>query len=77
MADYSSRCRNYILYGRFFLLRFCIRRFRAGSRKIGMDEMEGHDFEYFCARILEAARKLRVLLWDRGYFDSMMEEAAG
>ncbi len=137
--------------GAFFLLRFCIRRFRTGSGKIGMDEMGGHDFEYFCARILEesgfievevtrgsgdygvdilaekdgvtyavqckrytgpvgveavlqvyagkdyydrmvgvvmtnqyfttpaveAARKLRVLLWDRGYLDSMMEEAAG
>ena len=71
--------------GAFFLLRFCIRRFRTGSRKIGMDEMEGHDFEYFCARLLEengfidveAAKKLKILLWDRGYIDSMMEEAAG
>ena len=47
--------------------------------------MEGHDFEYFCARLLEengfidveAAKKLKILLWDSGYLDSMMEEAAG
>lgn len=136
--------------GAFFLFRFCIRRFGTSRRKSRIDEMEGHEFEYFCARILEetgfidvevtrgsgdygvdilaekegvtyaiqckrytgpvgveavlqvyagkdyydrlvgvvmtnqyfttpaveAAKKLKILLWDRGYLDSMMEEAA-
>lgn len=135
--------------GAFFLFRFCIRWLGTDRRKSGMDEMEGHEFEYFCARLLEeagfidvevtrgsgdygvdilaekegvtygiqckrytgpvgveavlqvyagkdyydrmagvvmtnqyfttpaveAAKKLKILLWDRGYLDSMMEEA--
>ena len=30
--------------------------------------------QYFTAPAVEAAEKLRILLWDRGYVDSMMEE---
>ncbi|MBO5474716.1 MAG: restriction endonuclease [Lachnospiraceae bacterium] len=125
-----------------------VRRYRRGRRGSAMDEMEGHEFEYFCAELLEkrgfvdvevtrgsgdfgvdilaekdgvtyaiqckryhapvgveavlrtyggrdyydrmvgvvmtnqyftapaaeAAGKLRILLWDRGYLDSMLEE---
>ncbi|MDE7187026.1 MAG: restriction endonuclease [Lachnospiraceae bacterium] len=127
---------------------YVIRRVRYGRRADTMDEMEGHEFEYFCADLLdkqgftevevtrgsgdfgvdilaekdgvtyavqckryhgpvgvdavlktyagrdyygrmvgavmtnqyftspavEAAGKLRILLWDRGFVDSMMEE---
>lgn len=133
----------------FALTRFCIRQYRKSRRSGVIDEMEGHDFEYFCAGLLEkrgfldvevtrasgdygvdilaekdgityaiqckrytapvgveaiqqiyagrdyydrmvgavmtnqyftasaveAARKLKILLWDRGYLDSMMDEA--
>lgn len=125
-----------------------VRRYRRGRRGSAMDEMEGYEFEYFCAELLEkrgfvdvevtrgsgdfgvdilaekdgvtyaiqckryhapvgveavlrtyggrdyydrmvgvvmtnqyftapaaeAAGKLRILLWDRGYLDSMLEE---
>lgn len=135
--------------GILFLLRFLIIRYGRSRRVSVVDEMEGHDFEYFCAQLLEergfidvevtrgsgdygvdilaekdgvtyaiqckrytspvgvdaiqqvyagkdyydrmvgvvmtnqyftapaveVAKKLRVLLWDRGYLDSMMEEA--
>ena len=128
---------------------YCARRILHGRRHGGMDEMEGHDFEYFCADLLEkrgfmevevtrgsgdfgvdilaekdgvtyavqckryqgpvgvdailqtyagrdyydcmvgavmtnqyftapavqAAKKLRILLWDRGYIDGMMDES--
>lgn len=30
--------------------------------------------QYFTAPAVEAAKKLQILLWDRGYLDSMMEE---
>lgn len=134
--------------GIFFLIKHCIIGYRRGRRKNAIDEMEGHDFEYFCAELLEkkgfievevtrgsgdygidilaekdgvtyaiqckryampvgvdavqqayagrdyydrmvgavmtnqyftspaveAAKKLKILLWDRGYLDSMMEE---
>lgn len=30
--------------------------------------------QYFTAPAVEAARKLKILLWDRGYMDSMMED---
>jgi len=30
--------------------------------------------QYFTAPAVEAAKKLRILLWDRGYLDHMMEE---
>ncbi len=30
--------------------------------------------QYFTAPAVEAAKKLRILLWDRGYLDSMLEE---
>lgn len=30
--------------------------------------------QYFTAPAVEAAKKLRILLWDRGYVDSMMED---
>lgn len=30
--------------------------------------------QYFTSPAAEAARKLKILLWDRGYLDSMMEE---
>ncbi len=30
--------------------------------------------QYFTAPAVEAARKLQILLWDRGYLDSMLEE---
>lgn len=30
--------------------------------------------QYFTASAVEAAKKLKILLWDRGYLDSMMEE---
>lgn len=133
-----------LLAGIFYVLRNLRRNRRMGT----MDEMEGHDFEYFCADLLEkqgftevevtrgsgdfgvdilaekdgvtyavqckryngpvgvdavlrtyagrdyydrmvgavmtnqyfttpavsAAEKLRILLWDRGYVDSMLEE---
>ena len=32
--------------------------------------------QYFTAPAVEAARKLKILLWDRGYLDRMMEEEA-
>ncbi len=32
--------------------------------------------QYFTAPAVEAAKKLRILLWDRGYLDHMMEETA-
>lgn len=134
--------------GLFFLIRFCIRQYIRNRRTGILDEMDGHDFEYFCAELLEkrgfidvevtrgsgdygvdilaekdgvtyavqckrytapvgveavqqvyagreyydrmvgavmtnqyftapavdAAKKLKILLWDRGYMDSMMEE---
>lgn len=134
--------------GLFFLIRFCIRQYIRSRRTGIIDEMDGHDFEYFCAELLEkhgfidvevtrgsgdygvdilaekdgvtyaiqckrytapvgveavqqvyagreyydrmvgavmtnqyftapavdAAKKLKILLWDRGYMDSMMEE---
>lgn len=129
-------------------IRHCVISYRRNRRSNAMDEMEGHDFEYFCAELLEkkgflevevtrgsgdygidilaekegvtyaiqckryampvgvdaiqqayagrdyydrmvgvvmtnqyftapaveAAKKLKILLWDRGYLDSMMEE---
>ena len=30
--------------------------------------------QYFTAPAVEAAKKLKILLWDRGYLDRMMEE---
>ncbi len=30
--------------------------------------------QYFTSPAVEAAKKLRILLWDRGYMDAMMEE---
>lgn len=134
--------------GTFFLLSLCIRSYRRNRSHGIIDEMEGRDFEYFCAELLEkrgfidvvvtrgsgdygvdilaekdgvtyaiqckrytapvgveavqqiysgrdyydrmvgavmtnqyftapaveAAKKLKILLWDRGYMDSMMEE---
>lgn len=30
--------------------------------------------QYFTTPAVEAAKKLKILLWDRGYLDSMMEE---
>lgn len=30
--------------------------------------------QYFTAPAVEAAKKLNILLWDRGYLDSMLEE---
>lgn len=30
--------------------------------------------QYFTASAVKAARKLKILLWDRGYLESMMEE---
>lgn len=131
-----------------FLIRHYIRQYRLNRRLGRLDEMEGHDFEYFCAELLEdngfvdvevtrgsgdygvdilaekdgvtyavqckrytspvgvqavqqvyagrdyydrmvgaimtnqyftapaveAAKKLKILLWDRGYIDSMMGE---
>lgn len=30
--------------------------------------------QYFTAPATEAAKKLKILLWDRGYLDSMLEE---
>lgn len=32
--------------------------------------------QYFTAPAVKAAEKLRILLWDRGYLDSMMEESS-
>ena len=134
--------------GIFFLVKFLIRGYKRGRRASVIDEMEGHDFEYFCAELLEkrgfidvevtrgsgdygvdilaekegvtyaiqckryaapvgveavqqvyagkdyydrmvgavmtnqyftaaaveAAKRLKILLWDRGYLDSMMDE---
>lgn len=134
--------------GLFFLIRLLIRGYRRGRLAGVIDEMEGHDFEYFCAELLEkrgfidvevtrgsgdygvdilaekegvtyaiqckryaapvgveavqqvyagrdyydrmvgavmtnqyftaaavdAAKRLKILLWDRGYLDSMMDE---
>lgn len=137
-----------ICIGVFFLIRYCVKGYRKGRRDGIIDDMEGHDFEYFCAELLEkkgfidvevtrgsgdygidilaekdgvtyaiqckrytmpvgveavqqayagrdyydrmvgavmtnqyfttpaveASKKLKILLWDRGYLDSMMEE---
>ena len=30
--------------------------------------------QYFTAPAVQAAKKLKILLWDRGYLDGMMEE---
>ena len=134
--------------GFIFLARLLIRKYRRNRRAGAIDEMEGHDFEYFCAELLEkrgfidvevtrgsgdygvdilaekegvtyaiqckrysapvgveavqqvyagrdyydrmvgavmtnqyfttaavdAAKRLKILLWDRGYLDSMIEE---
>lgn len=131
-----------------FLIKFLIVQYRRNRRCGALDEMEGHDFEYFCAELLEkrgfldvevtrgsgdygvdilaekegvtyaiqckryaapvgveavqqvyagrdyydrmvgavmtnqyftapaveAAKRLKILLWDRGYLDSMMNE---
>ena len=109
-----------------WLIFFCARRIREHLKGRELDAMEGHDFEYFCADLLEdhgfksvevtrgsgdygvdvlaekegvtyavqckrmvgavmtnqyftepavkAAKKLKILLWDRGYLESMMEE---
>lgn len=32
--------------------------------------------QYFTAPAVEAAKKLKILLWDRGYLEQMMEESA-
>ena len=32
--------------------------------------------QYFTSPAVEAAKKLRILLWDRGYMDAMMEESS-
>ncbi|MDE6603640.1 MAG: restriction endonuclease [Lachnospiraceae bacterium] len=32
--------------------------------------------QYFTAPAVEAARKLHILLWDRGYMDAMIEESS-
>lgn len=134
--------------GIFFLIKFLIGQYRRNRSAGRIDEMEGHDFEYFCAELLEkrgflevevtrgsgdygvdilaekdgvtyavqckryaapvgveavqqvyagrdyydrmvgavmtnqyftaaaveAAKRLKILLWDRGYLDSMLEE---
>ncbi|MBD5458495.1 MAG: restriction endonuclease [Lachnospiraceae bacterium] len=134
--------------GIIFLVRLLIRGYKRSRRAGVIDEMEGHDFEYFCAELLEkrgfidvevtrgsgdygvdilaekdgvtyavqckryaapvgveavqqvyagkdyydrmvgavmtnqyftaaaveAAKRLKILLWDRGYLDSMMDE---
>lgn len=134
--------------GFIFLVRLLVRQYRRNRRAGAIDEMEGHDFEYFCAELLEkrgfidvevtrgsgdygvdilaekegvtyaiqckryaapvgveavqqvyagrdyydrmvgavmtnqyftaaavdAAKRLKILLWDRGYLDSMMDE---
>lgn len=134
--------------GIFFLIKYCVAGYQRSRRSGAIDEMEGHDFEYFCADLLEkkgfidvevtrgsgdygidilaekdgvtyaiqckryampvgvdavqqayagrdyydrmvgavmtnqyfttpaveAAKKLKILLWDRGYLDSMMDE---
>lgn len=134
--------------GIFFLIKLLIRQYKRSRRAGEIDEMEGHDFEYFCAELLEkrgfldvevtrgsgdygvdilaekegvtyaiqckryaapvgveavqqvyagrdyydrmvgavltnqyftsaaveAAKRLKILLWDRGYLDSMIEE---
>lgn len=33
--------------------------------------------QYFTRSAVEVARKLKILLWDRGYLDSMLEEEGG
>ena len=33
--------------------------------------------QYFTTPAVEAAKKLKILLWDRGYLESMMEEEEG
>ncbi len=132
----------------FLVIRSCVIHYRRNRHMGTIDDMEGHDFEYFCAELLEkkgflevevtrgsgdygidilaekegvtyaiqckryhmpvgveaiqqayagrdyydrmvgvvmtnqyfttpaveAAKKLKILLWDRGYLDSMMEE---
>lgn len=30
--------------------------------------------QYFTSPAVDAARKLKILLWDRGYLDGMLEE---
>ena len=31
--------------------------------------------QYFTPAAVEAAKRLKILLWDRGYLDSMIEES--
>ena len=31
--------------------------------------------QYFTGPAVEAAKKLKIVLWDRGYMEEMMEEA--
>ncbi len=53
----------YILLGALFLvgLGFLLRRIlRLAPKELPMDEMEGHDFEYYCADLLKAAGFLDV-----------------
>ena len=33
--------------------------------------------QYFTTPAVEVAKKLKIILWDRGYLDSMMEEQSG
>lgn len=33
--------------------------------------------QYFTASAVKAAKKLKILLWDRGYLDSMIQEVEG
>ena len=42
-----------VLAAAAILLVKCVRRFRHNRRTGFMDEMEGHDFEFFCAELLE------------------------
>ena len=53
----------YILLGALFLvgLGFLLRRIlQLAPKELPMDEMEGHDFEYYCADLLKAAGFLDV-----------------
>lgn len=49
-----------ICVGFFLLFRFGIRRSGRGRRAGVIDEMEGHDFEYFCAELLKKNGFLNV-----------------
>ena len=61
-----------VLAAAAILLVKCVRRFRHNRRTGFMDEMEGHDFEFFCAELLEQQGCLAPWVWRRCF--ALMED---